>query len=1465
MNRPPDIAVVGMSCIFPKAKNLETYWNNIVNKVDAITVAPEHRISPHYFDPSINRIDRHYTNMGGFIDEYLDFDPIAFGIVPNTIPETEPEQFISLRMAHEALEDAGVFKKNIPLERSGIVIGKGNYVGPVSLKLIDTITGTGYLRRVLEHARPDFSKSDLDRICGAYQQKTANFGPHNAIGNTPSLVAAIVANRFNFSGPAYTIDAACASSLIAVDHCVKELQLGRSDMMIAGSIHISQAPELWSVFCTLGAFSKTHKVRPFDRKADGVLAGEGVGFVVLRRLEDAIKDDQRIYAVIKGVGISSDGSNASLMSPAWQGQTKAVKRAWEQTELSQDQIGYIEAHGTATVLGDKTELKTLATCFPKKAGRAIAGMGSVKSMIGHAMPAAGMAGFIKTALALHHDTLPPTLHCDEPHEDMETTGFNPVQNPIKWSDTDLPLVAGVNAFGFGGANSHAILEKFNTRHKTKNKGHHFSKKSSSNALLLLARPSQKALIKALREKEESLGQGPYRIALFNPSDERREKALKIVGRNKEWKGKQDIWYTKSPLLKEKGKIAFIFPGLDSIGLDSLSVSNHRGLAQALNLTLSPLLENLSLDSVETLKTLDHSYRLVYDALIALKIMPDVVSGHSMGEWSAGTCVGMTDIKGLEEVEQAISDAKFEKPDYVFHAACCGFALVDELIAESDGQLFLSNDNCPNQVVLSCKVEYQPQLKGQLDDLGIVNFSLPFSTGYHSPYGKVYQKTVKDNASKVLDIRNVSVPLWSCITAAPYPKTQEAVEKLYEDFVVSPVRFRELIENLYKDGVRVFIQVGAGATTGFINDILKEKPSAVVAASSRSRSILEQLKRVLAALFIEGRGPEVDFMELLSPKELVSKEKEKKKGMRVMLDIGYNKVDPANIFTDQDLQLPSKQLNPEHLQEKLGYRADTSNSLVQQFDKVTSSVVASQQEVLAALHVDSELQIAKYLHTPQVAPPPTGPIDGRSDFLTDFEFQLDVSLEKYPTLTDHEPLKKRSKHSPFSEDLEPVIPLTMFVELGYEIVSGRIRDFNKVVVRIEHIVVRQFVHSLPGEQTKIKVKGVWKGEKHIHLSMAEGVEMDVFIGEGFPNGELPKEVEPHKTSPIVASEIYRKLYLFHGPAYQGIKRIHVYGKKGMKTTIEAPGGKGALLDSALQSTSLWHHFEEKNLMGFPVGIAKIIFHADLAAQTGEFTIRTRHNSIEGEFLFDDVFMEQNGKAWCSIFGLKIRKTEFGFDFWPNLQDQEGSLVAKHLESNVFIMPKKYRQISSWKILAKGYLTPEEKEVYDALFIGNQIPWLLGRIASKDAVRYFLNRLGNLRIHPGLFQIKNESSGKPILAGKLLPAELHTSIAHKKEVGVGICSKQPVGIDIEHIEERSLSFAEEMLNPSEFQLFKELGSSAGLLTKMWVAKEAYGKLLGTGLQGHPKSFTVLEIKEDRLRIKEQWIKTITYNKYIIGWTI
>ncbi|HVW44943.1 MAG TPA: polyketide synthase, partial [Amycolatopsis sp.] len=356
-----------MSVLLPGAPDLDTYWRNLVDGVDAISDLPAARWNATFTGEVSCR-------RGGFVDEFTTFDPARFGIMPASVDGTEPDQLIALRVAAEAVADAGGEAALGDRRRAGVILGRGGYLTPGIARLDQRVRTAHQLTRTLGELVPGLGETQLAKVRTAFTDTLGRGRPESAIGLVPNLAASRVANRLDLHGPAYTVDAACASSLVAVDQAIGELAAGRCDVMLAGGVHHCHDITFWSVFSRLGALSPSEQIRPFDRRADGILIGEGTGVVVLKRLADAERDGDRVYAVLRGSGVSSDGRGGGLVNPAPEGQTLAVRRAWAAAGLDPAEpgsVGLLEAHGTATVAGDQAELATLHEVFGADRERAV--------------------------------------------------------------------------------------------------------------------------------------------------------------------------------------------------------------------------------------------------------------------------------------------------------------------------------------------------------------------------------------------------------------------------------------------------------------------------------------------------------------------------------------------------------------------------------------------------------------------------------------------------------------------------------------------------------------------------------------------------------------------------------------------------------------------------------------------------------------------------------------------------------------------------------------------------------------------------------------------------------------------------------------------------------------------------------------------------------------------------------------
>ncbi len=453
---PSDIAIIGISAVFPGAGDLARFWSNTLRGVDAITEVPPDRWDWRlYYDPDPKAPDKIVSKWGGFLPD-IAFDPLRFGMPPSSLPSIEPAQLLALEVVRNALGDAGYAERPFARERTAVVLGMGGGAAQLAM---------GYAFRsylpMLDTVIPGGGRAAIEACRGQLPEWTEDSFP----GFLLNVTAGRIANRLNLGVRNYTVDAACGSSLAAAALAVRELETGAADLVILGGVDTVQNPFTYLAFSKTQAFSPRGRCRPFDVGANGIVISEGVAAVVLKRLADAERDGDRIYAVIKGLGASSDGRARGLTAPVVEGQVRAIERAYAKAGVSPATVGYVEAHGTGTALGDVVEVESLGQVFHAAgAGARDCVVGSVKSLIGHTKCAAGLAGLINASMALHHKVLPPTIGIEQPNPklDLHEGPFRlcPQAEPWLHAEDGRPRRAAVSAFGFGGTNFHAVLEEY---------------------------------------------------------------------------------------------------------------------------------------------------------------------------------------------------------------------------------------------------------------------------------------------------------------------------------------------------------------------------------------------------------------------------------------------------------------------------------------------------------------------------------------------------------------------------------------------------------------------------------------------------------------------------------------------------------------------------------------------------------------------------------------------------------------------------------------------------------------------------------------------------------------------------------------------------------------------------------------------------------------------------------------------
>ncbi|MFT5453454.1 MAG: polyketide-type polyunsaturated fatty acid synthase PfaA, partial [Enterobacterales bacterium] len=417
------IAIIGMASVFANAKNLDQYWDNIFEAVDSIIDVPESRWAiDDYYSEDKKAADKTYCKRGGFIPE-LDFDPMEFGLPPNILELTDIAQLLSLVVARDVLNDAGIGDgSGYDRDKIGITLGVGGgqkQISPLTSRLQGPI-----LEKVLKASGLD--AEDTAMIIEKFKKAYIPWEENSFPGMLGNVISGRIANRFDFGGTNCVVDAACAGSLAAIKLAVSDLLEHRSEVMISGGVCCDNSPFMYMSFSKTPAFTTNDDVRPFDEDSKGMMVGEGIGMMAFKRLEDAERDGDRVYAVLKGIGTSSDGRFKSIYAPRPDGQAKALKRAYLDAGFAPETCGLIEAHGTGTLAGDAAEFGGLTKHFSQDNEQLqhIA-LGSVKSQIGHTKSAAGSAGMIKAVLALHHKVLPPSINIDQP-----STNLNIEDSPL---------------------------------------------------------------------------------------------------------------------------------------------------------------------------------------------------------------------------------------------------------------------------------------------------------------------------------------------------------------------------------------------------------------------------------------------------------------------------------------------------------------------------------------------------------------------------------------------------------------------------------------------------------------------------------------------------------------------------------------------------------------------------------------------------------------------------------------------------------------------------------------------------------------------------------------------------------------------------------------------------------------------------------------------------------------------------
>jgi len=889
------IAIVGMSCLLPGARDLNQFWTNVLTKTNSIREVPASRWDwKPYFDEQRETPDRIYARWGGFLDP-IPFDPARYGMPPSSLSSIEPIQLLALEAARDALQDAGYEDRPFPRENTSVIIGVSGGLAEL---------GQNYVVRSALTAGP--GTASLNALSRPLPEWTED----SFAGILLNVIAGRITNRFDLGGPSFAVDAACASSLAAVYLACRELESGASDMSLVGGADTFQTPFNYLCFCKTQALSPRGRCRTFDHAADGTCISEGLSMLVLKRISDAERDGDRIYAVIRGVGASSDGRAKGLTAPSPEGQIRALHRAYAQAHLSPATIGLVEAHGTGTVAGDRAEAESLRRVF-EAAGAAThsVALGSVKSMIGHTKGAAGVTGLLKMALALHHKVLPATLGVEKPNDCLTGGALYANAETRPWMETPdtHPRRAAVSAFGFGGANYHAIIEEYDRETPAAASAQWpcelFLWRDAEAAEILRRTDSLLAALKAgarptLKDLSYTLWQearqrtGGSTLALVATSlDDLTVKLERLTGKlHTESQAvirdsASGVFMTPQPLARNGG-IAFLFPGQGSQYPDmlrELAVHFHevREAFEAADQNLNDCFEQpLSSFVFPPPRFNEEEERSARQALMAtniaqpalgatavgllnllasLGVRPEFAAGHSYGEYSALCAAGCISPGQLFRLSEARGRFILEEGhgDLGTMAAVeADEATTRELAGDLPG-LWIANLNSPRQTVISGTKAAVAEALSLFEKWNLTAQPIPVACAFHTPL----MEPAKHRLDEWLEGTRFEAPalrVFSNTTGGEYADKPELIKTQLCEHLVSPVRFVAELEAMHEAGARVFVEVGPrSVVSGLTEQILGDRERIVIPLETRKRSGLEALLFALAQLAAHGAPVQLD--------------------------------------------------------------------------------------------------------------------------------------------------------------------------------------------------------------------------------------------------------------------------------------------------------------------------------------------------------------------------------------------------------------------------------------------------------------------------------------------------------------------------------------------------------------------------------------------------------------------------------
>ncbi|MFB6863231.1 type I polyketide synthase [Streptomyces virginiae] len=896
-----DIAIVGLGCRFPGARDVRAYWKLLMSGERQFSAVPAERWNHEPFHEPGNPSAPHaaYTDRVAFLDDVDRFDALHYGVPPARARAMDPQHRLMLDVTREALDDAGLGRGDFDRENTGVfcAMSVSDYK--------DVMTAPIRAIALADQARR--SAADDVGVLEAVSEHAGRLGtvlPFSLPGSLLNMAAGTVSRQFDLGGPSFAVDAACSGSLVALDQAVAQLRQGGCRIAVVGGVYVNLTPDSLIGFSTLRALSATGTCRPFDEEADGFVLGEGAGAVVIRPLVDALAAGDRVYAVIKGVGSANDGASPGPLAPAPEGQLRALRRAYDDAGVPPSSVGFLEAHGTATRSGDRAEveaLRRLRTEWPDD-DPSLCYLGAGKALIGHSLAAAGMAGLIKTALVVHHRTIVPQPGTT-PHPDLgiSAAGLRFADTARPWPRTGGPRRAAVSSFGFGGTNVHVVLEAAPApapAPATSPAPSPVAAAGGTPQVLLLSAGDTElldlhigdvldAVERAPRTPVGALahtlgGRAPLKARLAVVACDTDEFVRRLTrARARLADGArgdlgEGAFAEDAPLPAERRRIAFVFPGQGSqrpgmmrdlyegfagfrAAFDALG-SVARGDA---DLDLAGLLygggdeeEELGrrLAGTEVCQPLLGTVQIAATRLLAdCGVTPDLALGHSAGEFAAAAAAGA--LSGEETVRLLVHRGEALRRA---ESGLRGGMIALQTDKETCRQLVVGIDdvwpacfNQPRQVVVSGTPQGLAALRRACAEAGVVTAELDVSNAFHSPRLACAEEAVRADLAG----RRVSAPVLPFVSSvnAELCADPEELRELWARHASVPVRFGDAVRASYDAGARLFLQVSGGGTLlDPVRRNLADRAGVhVVAASGTAPDGARGFVRALARLAVLG--------------------------------------------------------------------------------------------------------------------------------------------------------------------------------------------------------------------------------------------------------------------------------------------------------------------------------------------------------------------------------------------------------------------------------------------------------------------------------------------------------------------------------------------------------------------------------------------------------------------------------------